>query len=49
MSKSGWTPLPGGSRSNAGYLRRLNARQPCLIPALLMLLLSLCGLAVLIF
>ena len=49
MSKSGWSPLPAGSRSNAGYLKRLNKRKPFLLPALLMFFLSLCGLAVLIF
>jgi len=48
MSKSGWTPLRGGSPNNVGYLKRLNGRNPFLLPALLTLLLSLCALAVLI-
>ncbi len=39
MSKSGWRPLPGASRSNGDYLRRLNRKNPWMLTTSVLLLL----------
>jgi len=49
MSKAGWNPLPGVSRSNVAYLKRFNDRKPFLKAAILYLLLSAAALAALIY